>query len=413
MYSFITTNSAGATLRSGSGLNIKYVLTITESKYVNESGDECKSLQVEKEPKDDKDVVNKKALEDRVEQIKFHLDKEFKSLSVLFKAYLTKIVADTKDEITKEYNDKIKKLDENNDLDIKKLKTEYDDKIKKVEDLATTVKYNHSLRLSNIENIQIKDLKNEIQIIDDFTKKVNKNLDKVEKEYKANFDNLYSHLIDKNHRKVYLDLQKFKPKIWLSALYPYGFENQRYLDHWQYSNLGTSTEKLKIYGYPKLKLDKDNHVGFYFNAASRIILPNNSSDYTLIILCRKEDAYDKGRLITGDHGNAVIGFWKNFTYVLWLNENVFIGEVATDNMYTFVLTKKDDKIKFLVNLTWREKTVDTSTFYKIQNIILGRPFIVPNETISGYIYEFILFDKSLEIFKINLVLGMLKLSYKK
>ena len=412
MSAYIPISISGSAL-TGDGLNIKDVLTITESKYVNESGDTVQSLQVNKEPKEDKDVVNKKHLEDRLEQIKFYLDKEFKSLSVLFKAYLTKLIGDTKDEITKDYQDKIKKLDDNNDLDIKKLKSEYDDKIKKVEDLATTVKYNHSLRLSNIENIQFKDLKNDIKIIDEFTKQLNKNLDKVEKEYKANFDNLYSHLIDKNHRKIYLDLQKFKPKIWLSALYPYGFENQRYLDHWQYTNLGTNTEKLKIYGYPKLKLDKDNNIGFYFNGTSHIMIPNDSSDYTLIILCRKENKYDEGRLITGDSGNAVIGFWKDKANVLWMNESIVKGEDAEDKMYIFVLTKKDNKIKFLANNTWHEKIIDISKFYKLFNIIFGRPIIASNEAIPGFIYEILLFDKCLEIFQADLFIAMLKSTYKK
>ena len=65
MSAFIPMSISGSTL-SGEGLNIKDVLTITENKYVNESGDKCESLQVNKYPKDDKDVVNKKALEDRV-----------------------------------------------------------------------------------------------------------------------------------------------------------------------------------------------------------------------------------------------------------------------------------------------------------------------------------------------------------
>ena len=148
MSTFIPTDISGGTLNTGSGLNIKDVLTITESKYVNESGDKCESLQVAKEPKEDKDVVNKKALEKRIEQIKFHLDKEFQSLSVLFKAYLIKLVKDTKNEIEKDYKEEIKKLEKDNESDINKLKTEYKNDIKKIDDFTRETKLNYGQRIT-------------------------------------------------------------------------------------------------------------------------------------------------------------------------------------------------------------------------------------------------------------------------
>jgi uncharacterized alkaline shock family protein YloU len=271
-----------------------------------------------------------------------------------------------------------------------------------------------------IENLKIKqEAKDELDVvnkvylktqINDLDNKINNKINDLEKSIKLDLDkvnlkvqNIYIREVEKNKRNDYKKfLDNYKPKFWISAMFPYGLQNKNQKEFWMYQDL--TGNPVLIVEHPMLKVDENHNVGFYFDGESRIVSNYYfKENFSFIILCRK-DKNKPGRLITRKWGNNVIGFWGNATDFIWLNKQIIethnINNNLEDNtlkLYSVVsdadntiLHFSDHRVnKKILEFNYKNKNVLPINF---TNIVLGKPISMAKEIGQGFIYECICFD---------------------
>ena len=217
--------------------------------------------------------------------------------------------------------------------------------------------------------------------------------------------------LEKEKRKSYHNiLIKFKPKFWVTAMFPHGFENNKY-EHWEIKDL--SNNDVSVRGSPILKMDDDHKLGIYLNGTTRIVSKHSFTDtFTFFIVCRKRNKDDIGRLITGNWGNIVIGFWNNYIDVVHMNKFIVPGRLVDDtDLYFFMLRVKTNYIDYRNIFHGFVSSKDNITIPHFKNIVIGQPITFTKDHSPGYIYECLCFDYFLNDDDVYIIIDFIKKFY--
>ena len=391
MTAYIPTNSFGGTMSINADEIKEEIIVQTDRIYLNELGDSMKGnigmnnfiIKDSGEPVDPKDVVNKAYVNTYVnthteESIKSAIDKTVRPMIIKATDTLHTLISNTSISIEEEF---------------KKHRTQ-------IITFKDSIQTDIHIALSDCK----KKVDAEIIKLTEETKATHKELANSVAKALSNVGVINMFVLEKEKRKVYHSiLDKYKPKFWLSAMFPYGFENSHTSDKWNFKDL--SGNGLIIKHTPELKMDNEHHIGIYFDSTVRIKSHFAfSNSFTFVILCRKDkgslgSSTPTGRLITGMWGNMAIGYWSTHSDVVHLNEFISFGQVNEKSELYFFIVRSDIKNKYVYfhnvfeNITKGQK-VESLT--KFNQVVLGRPITFSKESLSGYIYECICFDYFIE-----------------
>lgn len=398
MTAYIPTNSFGGTIGIDADAIKEDIIVQTDKKYLNEIGDSMRGnigmnnfiIKDSGDPVDPKDVVNKAYLNTFADT-----------------AIYPRVDTSIQTAIEKDVRPLIIKATDQVHTLISNIATSVDEEFKKHKTQITTFKNSIQTDIHTALTDCKKKVDNEIIILKEKTNTKHKELSShvasiLSKVSILSTSNIVvlSTILEKEKRKAYHSiLDKYKPKFWLSAMFPYGFAEKQNFEPWAMKDL--CENGINIYNTPILKMDADHHIGIYLGTDVRIKSSFSFTDtFSFFILCRKANKNDVGRFITGIWGNIVVGFWGKNKDVVHINEFLVRGSETTNNELYFFYIRSERKLKYVYLSNVFDDIhimhLKEGIFPNFKQVVIGQPITFTKESMAGWIYECICFDNFIE-----------------
>jgi len=235
---------------------------------------------------------------------------------------------------------------------------------------------------------------------------VNDMINVIEKNIKKSIEDNHEKIKNNIHKVLSMKIDdyaiiksKASLKFWVSAHYPHGLSKSS----GEFRNLVTD-EPLYIKGDPYIYYEE--HPAMYFPKNSRIVSDFSfGNEYTFFLIAKKY--YDEGRLFTSSYGNSCMGWWSKYHEMLSIDGNLSGNRNISDNKIHLCILRStfNESANNCEIVFWNGSSIIRSLLYEgsysWKEIVIGQPIMYSEESLKGYVYECLCYDKPLTDPEIN------------